>query len=189
MQLYYQNKTTVFLTMILDYSATPIISLNSSVWNFLGFNIANTYEQYDFTPLPLPIENYIHSDTGLPERMLRIRLVSPNDFSIVLSDNFVVILDNYSLFSYDASRTNYGMNSRNPPKMANRGRRLNILATIPVNNNFDGYVEYEPNTITYIDLDLSTAEEIKNLNLRVLNKDLSPIEINGKAVMTLLIDE
>ena len=174
---------------ILDYSATPIISLNSQVWNFLGFNIANTYEQYDFTPLPLPIENYIHSDTGLPERMLRIRLVSPNDFSIVLSDNFVVILDNYSLFSYDASRTNYGMNSRNPPNMANRGRRLNILATIPVNNNFDGYVEYEPNTITYIDLDLSTAEEIKNLNLRVLNKDLSPIEINGKAVMTLLIDE
>ena len=173
----------------LDYNTTPIISLNSQIWNYLGFNVANTYEQYEFTPLPLPIENYLYSNTGLNERMLRIKLVAQKDFSIVLSDNFVVLLDNYSLFSYDASRTNYGMNSRNPVNIANRGRRLNILATIPVNNNFDGYVEYETNSLVYIDLDLSSAEEIKNLNLRVLNKDLSPININGKAVMTLLIQD
>jgi hypothetical protein len=173
----------------LDYNTTPIISLNSQIWNYLGFNIANTYDQHEFTPLPLPIENYLYSNTGLNERMLRITLVAEKDFSIVLSDNFVVLLDNYSLFSYDASRTNYGMNSRNPVNIANRGRRLNILATIPVNNNFDGYVEYETNSLVYIDLDLSSAEEIKNLNLRVLNKDLSPININGKAVMTLLIQD
>ena len=169
----------------------PKISMNSEIWKFLGFNQRSDKDQVSYKPLPLPIENYssLGQITGLNERMLRIQLVADKDFSIVLSDNFVVLLDNYSLFSYDASRTSYGMNSRNPSTIANRGRRFNILATIPVNNNNDGIVEYEPNTITYIDLDLSTDEEIKNLNLRVLNKDLSPIEINGKAVMTLLIQE
>ena len=174
-----------------NFTKKPKISMNSDIWHFLGFNQRRNKDQVSYRPLPLPIENYTVDGqlTGLNERMLRIELVADKDFSVVLSDNFVVILDNYSLFSYDASRTSYGMNSRNPSNIANRGRRSNILATIPVNNNNDGIVEYEPNTITYIDLDLSTAEEIKNLNLRVLNKDLSPIEINGKAVMTLLIQE
>ena len=174
-----------------NFTKKPKISMSSEIWKFLGFNQRSDKDQVSYKPLPLPIENYssLGQITGLNERMLRIQLVADKDFSVVLSDNFVVLLDNYSLFSYDASRTSYGMNSRNPSTIANRGRRFNILATIPVNNNNDGIVEYEPNTITYIDLDLSTDEEIKNLNLRVLNKDLSPIEINGKAVMTLLIQE
>ena len=30
---------------------------------------------------------------------------------------------------------------------------------------------------------------MKNLNLRVLNKNLNPIDINGRAIMTLLIQD
>ena len=107
---------------------------------------------------------------------------------VVNSDNFVVVLDSYSVFSYDASRTNYGNNSLNPPNQANRGRRLNIIATIPKNDN-SGFLEYEPNELVYIDLDLADDTIMKNLNLRVLNKNLNPIDINGRAIMTLLIQD
>ena len=71
--------------------------------------------------------------------------------------------------------------------MANRGRRLNILATIPKNDN-SGFLEYEPNELTYIDFDLSQNQVLKNLELRVLNKNLDPLTTFGLSIMTLLID-
>lgn len=172
----------------LDYSQAPIISLNNEIWRFLGWNFTGT-GQKNFPNLPLPIENYVNSITGINDRKLRIALQATYDFSVVLSDNFVVLLNSNTLTSFDASRTNYGMGSFNPSSIANRGRQLPILATIPVNNNTSGIVQYEPNELVYIDFDFSSAQEIKNLNLQVLNKDLSPININGKAVMTLLIKD
>lgn len=175
-------------TGALDYSQAPIISLNSEIWRFLGWNFTGT-GQKNFPNLPLPIENYVNSITGINDRKLRIVLQATYDFSVVLSDNFVVLLNSNTLTSFDASRTNYGMGSFNPSSIANRGRQLPILATIPVNNNTSGIVQYEPNELVYIDFDFSSAQEIKNLNLQVLNKDLSPININGTAVMTLLIKD
>ncbi len=175
-------------TGALDYSQAPIISLNSEIWRFLGWNFTGT-GQKNFPNLPIPIENYVNSITGINDRKLRIALQATYDFSVVLSDNFVVLLNSNTLTSFDASRTNYGMGSFNPSSIANRGRQLPILATIPVNNNTSGIVQYEPNELVYIDFDFSSAQEIKNLNLQVLNKDLSPININGTAVMTLLIKD
>ena len=172
----------------LDYNQSPIISLNSEIWRFLGWNFPGT-GQKNFPNLPIPIENYVNSITGTQDRKLRIVLQATYDFSVVLSDNFVVLLNSNTLTSFDASRTNYGMGSFNPSSIANRGRQLPILATIPVNNNTSGIVQYEPNELVYIDFDFSSAQEIKNLNLQVLNKDLSPININGTAVMTLLIKD
>lgn len=170
----------------LDLNANPIISLSADVWDFLGFNIEGD-GQVNYPNIPLPIENYDHSLTGRRNRMLRITLTSVKDFEVVLSDNFIVLLDSNPLFSYDASRTNYGNNSVDNPLIANRSRRQNILATIPVNNNASGIIEYQPNELTYIDLDSSVPQVIKNLRLRVLNKDFSPIETKGSSVMTLLI--
>ena len=172
----------------LDYSQAPIISLNSEIWRFLGWNFPGT-GQKNFPNLPLPIENYFNAITGLNDRKLRIALQATYDFSVVLSDNFVVLLNSNTLTSFDASRTNYGMGSFNPSTIANRGRQLPILATIPINNNTSGIVQYEPNELVYIDFDFSSAQEIKKRNLQGLNKDLSPININGTAVMTLLIKD
>ena len=67
-----------------------------------------------------------------------------------------------------------------------RGRQLNILATIPVNNN-SGYVEYRANELVYIDIDNRYPLELKNLRLRVLDRNLDPIAQIGVGVMTLLI--
>ena len=175
-------------TGLLDYTQAPIISLNNEIWRFLGWNFTGT-GQKNYPNLPLPIENYANSITESQDRKLRIVLQATYDFSVVLSDNFVVLLNSNTLTSFDASRTNYGMGSFNPSSIANRGRQLPILATIPVNNNISGIVQYEPNELVYIDFDFSSAQEIKNLNLQVLNKDLSPININGAAVMTLLIKD
>ena len=162
----------------------PKVYSNGQIFRFLG---------YDENRFSANIEYFI----GLPETAidhivqepyLQFNLVPEGQHQVVNSDNFVVVLDSYSVFSYDASRTNYGNNSLNPPDQSNRGRRLNILATIPKNDN-SGFLEYEPNELVYIDLDLADDTIMKNLNLRVLNKNLNPIDINGRAIMTLLIQD
>ncbi len=159
----------------------PTVSTNGAVLRFLGYDV-NKYSANIEYKLGLPLTKGIDLRTPF----LEFILTPSQQHQVVNSDNFIVILDSYALDSYDASRTNYGQNSTNPASIANRGRKLSILATIPKNDN-SGFLEYEPNEIVYIDLDLSTDVEIKNLNLRVLNKEFNPININGKAVMTLLI--
>ena len=161
----------------------PKVYSNGEIFRFLG---------YDENRFSANIEYFI----GLPQTrielgvtpFLQFDLVPENQHQVVNSDNFVVVIDNYSVFSYDSSRTNYGPNSLNPATQANRARRFNIIATIPKNDN-SGFLEYQPNELVYIDLDLAEDIVIKNLNLRVLNKNLNPITINGRAIMTLLIQD
>ena len=161
----------------------PKVYSNGEILRFLG---------YDENRFSANIEYFI----GLPQTrielgvtpFLEFNLVPEGQHQVVNSDNFVVVIDNYSVFSYDASRTNYGMNSINPANQANRARRFNIIATIPKNDN-SGFLEYQPNELVYIDLDFSEPQILKNLNLRVLNKNLNPININGRAIMTLLIQD
>ena len=159
----------------------PTVSTNGEILRFLGYDV-NKYSANIEYKLGLPLTEGIDLITPF----LQFTITPEQQHQVVNSDNFIVVLDSYALDSYDASRTNYGQNSSNPPSIANRGRKLSILATIPKNDN-TGFLEYEPNELVYIDLDFSTDVEIKNLNLRVLNKEFNPIKINGKAVMTLLI--
>ncbi len=159
----------------------PTVSTNGEILRFLGYD-ENKYASNIEYKLGLPLTEGIDLDTPF----LQFTITPEQQHQVVNSDNFIVILDSYALDSYDASRTNYGQNSSNPASIANRGRKLSILATIPKNDN-SGFLEYEPNELVYIDLDFSTDVEIKNLNLRILNKEFNPININGKAVMTLLI--
>ena len=161
----------------------PKVYSNGEIFRFLG---------YDENRFSANIEYFI----GLPQTrielgvtpFLQFDLVPEGQHQVVNSDNFVVVIDNYSVFSYDSSRTNYGPNSLNPATQANRARRFNIIATIPKNDN-SGFLEYQPNELVYIDLDLAEDIVIKNLNLRVLNKNLNPITINGRAIMTILIQD
>ena len=105
------------------------------------------------------------------------------------SDNFIVESMSLPLDSFDASKTSYPQGTVYVnPASDKRGRRKNILMTIPVNNNTSGLVEYESATPIFIDI--NNVEEInaKNLNFRILNKDFSPI-IQGdeSAIATILI--
>ena len=106
---------------------------------------------------------------------------------LINSDNFIVLLDSNPLFSYDASRTTYGTGSINSNTIANRGRRVNILATIPKNDN-SGNLEYEPNQLTFIDFDLSAPINLKNIAVRVLDKNFGALRTFGLSIMTLLIE-
>jgi hypothetical protein len=65
------------------------------------------------------------------------------------------------------------------------GKRRNIVATIPVESN-NGAVQFSPPYPLFIDLQNSTPLVIRNLRLRILKRDLSPVEINGIATMCLL---
>jgi len=75
-----------------------------------------------------------------------------------------------------------------PKTQHNRGRRLNILATIPVNDT-SGIVEYDSNELVYIDLDNSFPQVLKNIRIRVLNKQFKEVLTIGTAVITLLIKD
>ena len=161
----------------------PIVTTNGEILRFLGYD-ENKYSANIPYGIGLPQTKIQHDFTPF----LQFNIIPEGEHQLVNSDNFVVLIDNYSVFSYDASRTNYGANSLNPQNQANRGRRLNILATIPKNDN-SGFLEYEPNELVYIDLDLADDVVIKNLNLRIVNKNLKPIDINGRAIITLLIQD
>jgi hypothetical protein len=168
-----------------SYPADTIIAqlqINGDVLRLLGFSpsVYPTNQLYKFT----------HPQTLLTQggvEWFGFVLTAEGLKELVNSDNFLVVLDSNQVFSYDSSRTLYGKGSVNDLSMANRGRRFNILATIPKNDN-SGFLEYEPNELVYIDFDLSQPQVLKNLELRVLNKNLDPLTTFGISIMTLLID-
>ena len=105
------------------------------------------------------------------------------------SDNFIVESTNLRLDSYDASKVQYNTNAQFSPNAEFSGRRKNILMTIPTNDNTNGLVEFQTNTPIFIDIGNAEKINVKNLNLRVLRKDFSPIQQASElAIMTVLID-
>jgi len=159
------------------------ILMNKAVWRALGFNkpIFNGTGNAGFINQPINFSTpepgwAVFTATSLPV--------------IYSSDNYVVESMSLPLDSFDASKTQYPIESigYNNPETDKKGRRKNILMTIPVNNNTDGLVEYESSTPIFVDI--NNAEEInaKNLNFRILNKDFSPIVQSFEtAIMTILI--
>jgi len=113
------------------------------------------------------------------------RIVPDNVFILAQSDNYVVVLDSQKLVSYDCSKPTRANQTRSIDVV---GKRANILATIPVNNN-TGIVEFQANEVLYIDFDNKGETPIRNLRLRVLDKSLQPIPVQGMSVMTLLIKD
>jgi len=106
------------------------------------------------------------------------------------SDNFIVESMSLPLDSFDASKTQYPSDANVVvnPQTDKKGRRKNILMTIPVNNNTNGLVEYESSTPIFIDINNSEDINAKNLNFRLLNKDFSSIvQADETAIMTILI--
>ena len=159
--------------------------MSNVVWNHVGVEADSSTIYYDYNPIP-QINTW---GNGELYTQLRILISANNSYSILNSDNYVVVIDSNPVMSYDASRFNYGAAS-NIVNTYNemRGRQLNILATIPVNDN-NGILEYQSNELVYIDLDNRFPLELKNLRLRLLNKYLEPVATKGLSVMTLLIKD
>ena len=161
--------------------------INGDILQFLGFN-RNTYpiQKYHNIDKPLTLIQDFGDFSESPYTNIVSFILQPGDFQLTNSDSYVVVIDSANVFSYDASKTNYtGIETIN---MANTGRRYNILAVIPKNDN-TGILEFEPNELTYIDIDNAQSQILKNLNIRVLDKNLQPITTNGKSIITLLIKD
>ena len=117
-------------------------------------------------------------------------LIANDNVIATNSDNYSVVIDSNPVMSYDASQFNYDSTIINtlPDTQHKRGRRLNILATIPINDG-TGIVEYDSNELVYIDLDNKFPQVLKNIRIRVLNKQFKEINTIGTAVLTLLIKD
>ena len=117
-------------------------------------------------------------------------LIANDNVIATNSDNYSVVIDSNPVMSYDASQFNYDdtIIDTLPKTQHKRGRRLNILATIPVNDT-TGIVEYDSNELVYIDLDNSFPQVLKNIRIRVLNKKFKEVLTIGTAVITLLIKD
>ena len=88
-----------------------------------------------------------------------------------IADAFLVELLNLKCMSYDALLQ----------------QRKNILAVIPKSNT-NGELIYETNTPFFIDLNNSKEILLRNIRLRVVRPDYSPLEMKGQATIVLLVD-
>tara|TARA_R110000765_G_scaffold223676_1_gene327776 strand:+ start:82 stop:1701 length:1620 start_codon:yes stop_codon:yes gene_type:complete len=95
----------------------------------------------------------------------------------IYSRNFIIEMQNISLTSYDSLYNG----------------RKSILATIVDGNdltiNGQDIISYEPSEITYIDIDNMFERNIRNIKLKIIDKNLNQIKIQGLAVLTILIKE
>ena len=87
-------------------------------------------------------------------------------------DSIIVELLNIDLKSYDSLDN----------------KRRSILAVIPnLNENVFGKIIYDVNYPLYISVRNENPIYLRNIRARVLNSDLSPITLRGRAVMTILL--
>ena len=171
-----------------QFRANTVLKINGSILRLMGFDdttYSNNIEyslQTPLTDLTIPFDD--------AEKYLQFNIIPDGLIDLSNSDNYIVMLDSNPLFSYDASKYDYTDQNSLAVNLSNtkRGRRKNILATIPVNNN-DGTVEYRANEPIYIDLDNRFPQVIKNLRLRVLNKNFDKIQTTGESVLTLLLKD
>jgi hypothetical protein len=162
----------------------PKLTINAEVLRVIGFNKSGNSPVTLQRPETLLT---IDENQGLP--FLQFNIVSEGLNNFVNSDNYIVLLDSNPLYSYDASQFDYADKKNTGfDKYNKRGRRLNILATIPINNN-TGIMEYQPNELVYIDFDNKFPQILKNIRLRVLDKDFNQIKTAGESIMTLLIKD
>ena len=165
-------------------------TLDSQIWNFLGYNL-----QFQSNP---PNEQQSKNIKMGPNDGRNCWNFWPalQEPRITLSDNFIVESMTVPLDSYDSSEVFYsnvrladGSSPIINPKAAKKGRRKNILMTLPVNDNTSGLVEYESQNLIFIDIKNAEKLNLRNMDFRILDKSFNEIKQSGEsAVMTILID-
>ena len=164
---------------------TTQLQMHRDLWNLIGFENDQISNNGDLGIYQQKIGN-----TDL-ELVNMIGVYGSNEFILDSDDNFMVILDERPVDSYDASKESY--QDQNTDALAARtGRRKNIIMTIPVSEESgigkDGLVQFSTNTPIFIDFLNAQRVNIRNLSLRILRKDFDPV-ITGQnnSILTLLI--
>ena len=163
-------------------SLTMTLKLPAGILDVLGFQKGKTdYSGF----IEDPSFSTAFSGTKLP-------VVTQN------SENYIVESMTLPLDSYDASEREYGaITSGNNGGIIQvgaekKGRRKNILMTIPVDfvAGQSTTFRYQANTPIFIDINNANEQNVKNLNFRILRQDFSNLvnESTEDSIMTLLID-
>ena len=96
-----------------------------------------------------------------------------NDFNILtVNDNYMVILDNHYLDSYDS---------------LDKGQR-NLLAVLPVKDDI-GAIRFDSQYPIFVDLNNKLPITMRNIKLRVIRADGTQVDSIGLSTATLLIQE
>jgi len=104
-------------------------------------------------------------------------------------DYFIVELNNLNLDSY-SSIPNFELGKLETNRKANQGERKNIVATIPVGNTaFDSKITYEPNELNFIGIKNSSTANLRNLQVRILHPDYTPIQTYGRTHICLYVKD
>jgi hypothetical protein len=147
-----------------SYNLTGEFEFDKSMGDYLGFNNIRNTASSDGYQQDGSFKNMIFNADNLFK-------------PAIYSRNFIVELQNINLTSYDSLYNG----------------RKSILATVVDGNditiNDTDIVVYEPNEITYIDIDNMNPISLRNIKLKVLDKNLNPIKIQGLGVITLLVKE
>ncbi len=118
-----------------------------------------------FDPNRLPT-----AGTQLAQRLV---FTASQDFSLIaLNDNFMALLDNVYLDSYDSLL---------------KGHRP-ILAVIPSADDV-GVIRYDSNYPIFVNCNNRDSISLKNIKLRIIRQDGSTVVSQGLSTATLLIDE
>ncbi len=122
----------------------------------------------------LGFDNIRTPQTGFEKILIgNFEVIAPNNFRPNnVSDAFVIEMLNLPLNSYD------GLVSE----------RRNILSVIP-ESDAQGVVIYDAKELVFIDIDNAEPFTLRNLRARVLNNDLSEIEMRGLASLVVLIKD
>lgn len=167
--------------LVLAQNLSTVLSISKDILRFMGFS----GPEYNGT-------GYFHFEPTFNttfQNQFGFELTPDNDFYITNSDNYVVLLDSHPVVSYDCSTIPSSGKISTNPTAAKSGKRMNIIATIPDNDNTLGVVEFDANELVYIDLDNNYKQNMSNIRVRVLNKQLQKIETLGTSVLTLLIKD
>ena len=159
------------------------ISMHGDIWQTLGFVQVPDRDEYE-------IEYEALGPTASSGPLASTATwTAAKEGQLVSSDNYIVISDTLTLDSYDASQFEYGnFDDNSLAGGERRGRRKNILMTIPVNDNTNGLVEFQTNTPVFININNAKNNNVRNLNFRILKKDFTPI-YSRQATMTILIED
>ena len=158
--LIYENELDAVIPTppnIANKSINEVIFENKGLGEFLGYDLSNS--------------NIINNNIPSQEMFyIAENLFNPS----VFNDTYLIVLDNIPLESYDGCE----------------GNQKSILEVKPKsddNTTLNRVIEYEPNTLNFIDIKNIKKLNVRNIRARILKSDLSQVKLNGFTTITLLI--
>ncbi len=161
----------------------PPSTTDSTVANFLGFK-ANTLTPLVYAPKISAID--LNSGSQY-EITTGFSWTAGTVYDLGQPQNYIIDTQTFTLDSFDS----FGLSADERNAKSGGGRR-NILATIPDNGvpvvgTANELIQYQPNTLYYIDIKNRGDVVTRQLRFRILSGDYSSIKTEGMVSMTLLI--